>query len=71
MSADAPFNFDPCALWRDWFVRSEQQWSEGLSTCTFRLGDRAQGWAVGLVAGRSAITRMWPQLENWLAERSV
>lgn len=32
MSADSPFNFDPLALWRDWFVRSEQQWSEGLST---------------------------------------
>jgi hypothetical protein len=31
MSADTPFNFDPFALWRDWFVRSEQQWSEGLS----------------------------------------
>lgn len=30
-----------------------------------------KGGHVGLVAGRSAITRMWPQLENWLAERSV
>jgi poly[(R)-3-hydroxyalkanoate] polymerase subunit PhaC len=30
-----------------------------------------KGGHVGLVAGRSAISRMWPQLEKWLAERSV
>jgi len=32
MSDNRPLNFDPFALWRDWFVRSEQQWSESLST---------------------------------------
>jgi len=30
-----------------------------------------KGGHVSLVAGRNAVTRMWPQLDSWLAERSV
>jgi len=28
---DAPPNFDPMKVWRDWFVKTERDWSESLT----------------------------------------
>jgi hypothetical protein len=58
-------NFNFFGMWREWIVRSEQQWSENLSKLL------VQGGHVGLVAGRGAEQRMWPALEAWLADRCV
>jgi hypothetical protein len=66
MSSDSPFNLDPFALWRDWFVRSEQRWSESLSTM---LKDERIAETLGKEAQRAMLgQKMFAEvMERYLA----
>jgi hypothetical protein len=66
MSDNRPVNFDPFALWRDWFVRSEQQWSENLSTM---LKDERIAATLGKEAQRAMLgQKMFAEvMERYLA----
>jgi hypothetical protein len=66
MSDNSPVHFDPFALWRDWFVRSEQQWSENLSTM---LKDERIAATLGKEAQRALLgQKMFAEvMERYLA----
>ncbi len=61
-----PTNFDPFAMWREWFGRSEQQWSQGLSEM---LKDERVAGSLGKEAQKAMLMqRMFAEVsERYLA----
>ena len=57
MSENKPASVDPFAMWRDWVVKSEQQWSESLTQ--FMKNDRVAAAAGNQMQQARYLQRMF------------